>query len=83
VKADREGKLTPALGYVFNRKWLDPCESLVSILRKFERANGAPGHIVARLLRSDIDPYEGVVPELGEVDINRLRENLTLPVGTL
>jgi ribosomal protein L37AE/L43A len=78
-----ERKLTPALGYVFNRKWLDPCESLVSILWKFERANGAPGHLVARLARPDIDPYEGVVPELGEVDINRLRENLPVPVAML
>jgi hypothetical protein len=78
-----ERKLTPALGYVFNRKWLDPCESLISILWKFERANALPGHIVAQLMGPDIDPYEGIVPELGEVDIDRLRENLPVPVRTL
>jgi hypothetical protein len=78
-----ERKLTPALGYVFSKKWLDPCESLVSILWKFEKANALPGHVVARLMGPDIDPYEGVVPELGLIDINRLRENLLVPVGTL
>jgi hypothetical protein len=43
-----ERRLTPALGYVFNRKWLEPCESLVSILWKFEKANALPGHVVAQ-----------------------------------
>jgi hypothetical protein len=78
-----ERKLTPALGYVFSRKWLDPCESLVSILWKFEKANALPGHVVARLMGPDIDPYEGVVPELGQVDIDRLQESLSVPVDTL
>ncbi|WP_322094022.1 TniQ family protein [Paraburkholderia bannensis] len=78
-----ERKLTPALGYVFNRKWLDPCESLVSILWKFEKANGLPGHVVARLLGPDVDPYDGVVPQLGAVDIDRLHESLRVPAEAL
>ncbi|WP_082902766.1 TniQ family protein [Paraburkholderia ginsengiterrae] len=78
-----ERKLTPALGYVFNRKWLDPCESLISILWKFERANALPGHIVARLMGPDVHPYEGIVPELGAVNLERLRENLPVPVRML
>ncbi|WP_322062776.1 hypothetical protein [Paraburkholderia sp. J63] len=78
-----ERKLTPALGYVFNRKWLDPCESLVSILWKFEKANALPGHVVARLLGPDVDPYEGVVPQLGIVDVDRLHESLRVPAETL
>lgn len=78
-----ERKLTPALGYVFSRKWLDPCESIVSILWKFEKANALPGHVVARLTGPDIDPYEGVVPELGIVELGRLRESLPIPLKTL
>jgi hypothetical protein len=78
-----ERKLTPALGYVFNRKWLDPCESLISILWKFEKANALPGHVVARLMGPDTDPYEGVVPELGMVDIDRLHDTLAVPTKTL
>lgn len=78
-----ERKLTPSLGYLFNRKWLDPCESLISILWKFEKANALPGHVVARLMGPDIDPYEGVVPQLGIVDIVRLRDTLAVPTKTL
>ena len=40
-----EAKLTPALGYLFHRKWIDPYESLVSILEiregKFVVGEGA------------------------------------------
>jgi TniQ len=78
-----ERKLTPALGYVFNTKWIDPCESLISILWKFERANAVPGHVVARLMGPDIDPYEGVAPQLDTVDIRRLHATLAVPVKTL
>ncbi|SOE47734.1 hypothetical protein SAMN05446635_0173 [Burkholderia sp. OK233] len=78
-----ERKLTPALGYVFSKKWIDPCESLISILWKFEKANALPGHVVARLMGPDIDPYEGVVPQLGLVDIRRLHESLPVPIKTL
>jgi hypothetical protein len=34
-----ERQLTPSFGYVFHRKWVDPGESLVSILWKFARMN--------------------------------------------
>lgn len=78
-----ERKLTPALGYVFDRKWLEPCESLVSILWKFGKANALPGHVVAQLLGRDIDPYEGVVPQRGVVDVAGLHESLRVPVGRL
>jgi hypothetical protein len=78
-----ERRLTPALGYIFSKKWLDPCESIVSILWKFEKANALPGHVVARLMGPDVDPYDGVVPELGMVDLDRLRESLSIPRKTL
>ena len=78
-----ERKLTPALGYIFNRKWVEPYESLISILWKFEKANAVPGHVVARLMGPNVDPYEGVVPQQDVVDVGRLRESLALPVRTL
>ncbi|MGU8077121.1 hypothetical protein [Burkholderia pyrrocinia] len=78
-----EQKLTPSLGYVFNRRWLDPCESLVSILWKFERVNAVPGNVVARLMGPDIDPYEGVVPQLGAVNVTRLHVTLGIPMAPL
>jgi hypothetical protein len=78
-----EGRLTPSLGYLFNRRWVEPYESLVSILWKFEKANALPGHVVARLLGADIDPYEGVVPQLGLIDLRRLHDTLAVPIQTL
>jgi hypothetical protein len=74
-----ESKLTPALGYVFRRKWLYAHESLISILWKFEKANALSGAVVVRLMGPDVDPYEGVAPRRGIVDVDRLRENLGLP----
>jgi hypothetical protein len=78
-----ERNLTPALGYIFNRNWVEPYESLISILWKFERANALPGHVVARLMGPDIDSYEGVIPQQDAVDVDRLQESLSLLVRTL
>jgi TniQ len=78
-----ESKLAPALGYLFNSKWLDPYESLISILWKFEKANALPGIVVARLIRPDIDPDDGFAPQLGEVDVGRLHDVLGLPTKAL
>jgi hypothetical protein len=64
-----EGSLTPALGYLFDRKWLYPYESLISILWKFEKANALSGNVVARLLGPDVDPYEGLVPRLNVIEL--------------
>jgi hypothetical protein len=68
-----EAALSPALGYVFDPRWVEPCESIVSLLWKFARANGVPGHLVAANLAPRIDPYEGVEPVSGQLDIQRLR----------
>ncbi|SOE87238.1 TniQ protein [Burkholderia sp. YR290] len=78
-----ESRLTPALGYVFRRGWLYPHESLISILWKFETANALSGVVVARLMGLDVDPYEGIVPRRGVVDVVRLQESLGLPVEML
>jgi hypothetical protein len=64
-------------------EWLDPCESLISILWKFEKANALPGHVVARLMGPDIDPYEGVLPQLRLIDIVRLHDTLAVLVKML
>jgi predicted RNA-binding Zn-ribbon protein involved in translation (DUF1610 family) len=74
-----ERSLTPALGYVFNRKWLEPYESIVSILWKFKTANALPGYALARLMGPRVDPYEGVVPKVEAIDFERLRSTLGLP----
>jgi hypothetical protein len=52
-----ETKLSPSLGYVFRLQWLDPHESLVSMLWKFAWMNRLPGHTVAtQVAMRTIDP---------------------------
>ena len=74
-----ERRLTPALGFIFDARWLLPGESIVSILWKFARANGLPGHALVRLMGVDIDPYEGVEPIRDAVDLKHLRRTLLFP----
>jgi hypothetical protein len=78
-----ERRLSPALGYVFDTRWLDPHESILSILWKFAKANAIPGHIVASQLRANIDPYEGVEASRTGLDLRRLRQVLAVPLKTL
>jgi len=42
-----------------------------------------PGHVVARLMGPDVDPYEGVAADANSVDVLRLRETLELPIAAL
>lgn len=66
-----EHVLSPRFGYVFQRCWLQPHESIVSMLWKFARMNGLPGHaVVSQLGPQGIDPYEGIDPV--EVDVRRI-----------
>ncbi|MBC8641243.1 TniQ family protein [Caballeronia sp. EK] len=74
-----ESSLSPALGYLFQKRWVYPHESLVSILWKFERANALSGAMVARFMGPDIDPYEGVAPYRDLIDLHHLCEHLRLP----
>ena len=63
ILAFDEQAIRPQLGYWFDRHWIDPYESLVSILWKFARANSIPGYLLARkVCGSGIDPYEGILP---------------------
>ena len=59
--------LSPRFGYVFHRRWVQPYESVVSILWKFARMNLLSGAtLVAHLRAEPLDPYDGVGP--AEVD---------------
>lgn len=79
-----ERRLTPSFGYVFHRKWVDPEESIVSILWKFARMNGLAGHMVAtQIAKQTIDPYEGIEARRDLVDVRRLRQTLKLPLKVL
>jgi hypothetical protein len=48
-----EKRCDPVLGYVFDVRWLLPVESIVSILWKFARAGGLPGHVLGHLIGAD------------------------------
>lgn len=79
-----ERKLTPSFGYVFDRKWLDPYESIVSILWKLARMNRLSGQMIAmHLAKSSIDPYEGVPAYRSAVDMRRLHLAIRLPLGII
>jgi hypothetical protein len=68
--------LAPALGYVFDPKWIWPHESILSILWKFVLANRLPGHLVANQVNAKVDPYEGVLPSRAFVDVRKLSDTL-------
>jgi hypothetical protein len=56
-----ERVLSPRFGYVFQRRWMQPCESIVGTLWKFVRLNQLPGHsVVKHLCNRTVDPYEGI-----------------------
>lgn len=79
-----DNKLSPNMGYVFKRQWLDPCESVVSILWKFARMNRLPGHmVVAHVAKRQIDPYEGFTATAAELDIRLTAGSLGLAQKTI
>lgn len=58
-----EARLSPSHGYILNRRWLRPHESILGIEWKLARMNALPCHIVAQQLAlRPIDPYEGIPP---------------------
>ncbi|KRB66897.1 hypothetical protein [Noviherbaspirillum sp. Root189] len=72
-------KLKPAFGYVFDPNWLQPYESIVSILWKYARQNRLPGHLITlQLTRKAIDPYEGIAACERQVDIREVQNALGL-----
>lgn len=64
-----EAKLAPSWGYVFDARWLDPCESMVSMLWKLVWINRLAGHsVVTHVARRSVDPYVGIGTTLLEID---------------
>ena len=43
-----EARLSPSHGYIFNRRWLCPHETILGIAWKLAHMNALPGHIVAK-----------------------------------
>lgn len=79
-----ERALTPSFGYVFDRKWLDPYESIVSILWKLARMNRLSGQIITmQLAKTSIDPYEGLCACRSAVDMRRLHLAIRLPLDVV
>ena len=79
-----EATLNPSLGYVSDPKWLEPFESLVSMLWKFAWMNRLAGHVVVtHVAARAIDPYEGVAGNAGDVDVRRVATTLAIRQKTV
>ena len=75
-----QGRLSPSYGYFFDRRWLAPQETIVSIAWKFARMNALPGHIVARQFsQRQVDPYEGIAATAVEVAVSVLARAFAIP----
>ncbi len=84
ILAFDEQAIRPQLGYWFDHRWIDPYESLVSIMWKFARANSIPGYLLARkVCGSGIDPYEGILPLRETVQWRWLHREYRVPRGVL
>lgn len=79
-----EVKLRPSWGYVFDSHWLDPYESIVSILWKFVWMNRLSGHaVVGHIARRSVDPYAGIEIMPKEIDANYVAKTLGIPLKTV
>lgn len=73
-----QNALSPRYGYVFHRCWLQPYESVVSMLWKFIRMNRVPGAaLVEQLSRDPVDPYEGI--SMRNLDASAVARFLRIP----
>jgi hypothetical protein len=79
-----QARLNPSPGYIFNPRWLDPYESVVSMMWKFAWINGLDGKTVVRhfALRS-VDPYEGVEASRTELDVRKIAAALGVTQKTV
>ena len=79
-----EARLSPSHGYIFNRRWLCPHETILGIAWKFARMNALPGDIVAKQLAlRTINPYEGIPPTAGHVAVSVVARAFAIPRKTL
>ena len=75
-----EARQSPSHGYIFNRRWLCPHETILGIAWKLARMNALPGHIVAKQLAlRAIDPYEGSPPTENHVAVSVLARTFAIP----
>jgi hypothetical protein len=69
---------------VFDKRWLSPHESLVSMLWKFARLNALPGHFLAAQVAHElVDPYEGIEAYREAENWRQLQQALDLPLKTM
>ena len=79
-----EASLGPSLGYVFDARWLDPYESIVSMLWKFAWINGLAGHqVVTHVAKRPVDPYEGIAATVDDIDVQRVARSLGVTLRTV
>ena len=79
-----EGILSPSMGYAFDRRLLNPYESLISLLWKFSWVNRLPAPLVVRhVAKGTIDPYEGIAATLDEINVRRVAQSLGVSLKTL
>lgn len=86
-----DGVLDARFGYVFHRQWIQPYESVVSMLWKLGRANLMSGHAMFAQVSADgDDPYRGIaigdlrVPAMArllQVGHGPVRDGMMLPFG--
>ena len=77
-------KLTPAWGYVFDPRWLDPYESVVSMLWKFVWMNRLAGHgVVEHVAKHNVDAYCGIAVSAQEIDARYLAHALRIRLQTV
>lgn len=77
-------KLKPTWGYVFDPNWLDPFESVVSVLWKFAWMNRLAGHaVVAHVARRNVDPYAGIAISALEINTKYLARTVRVRLQTV
>jgi hypothetical protein len=79
-----EARLSPSHGYLFNRGWLCPHETILGIAWKFAHMNALPGYtVVKQFARRAIDPNEGIGPTESDVAVLLLARSFTIPKKAL
>jgi hypothetical protein len=79
-----EARLRPGAALFFNPRWVDPYESLVSMLWKFAWINGLDGKtVVGCFAARSVDPYEGVEASSAELDVRKIASSLRVTQKTV
>lgn len=77
-------RLSPSYGFLFNRGWLCPQETILGIAWKFAHMNALPGHtVVKQFARRSIDANEGIGPTESDVAVLLLARSFAIPKKAL